>query len=79
MVVSGDEDALGTEPVGLYRGHCAVNAELASLVGTGGNDASWGHHADDQGLAPILRVVALFYRGEECIEIHMEEHLLFHD
>ena len=75
--VTGDEDSVWAELLGLDCGHCAVYTIDAGLVGACGDDASGRHLTDYQRLSAIFWVVALLYRGEEGVEIDMEEDLAF--
>ena len=64
-----------TEPAGLAQGHRRMNAEHPGLIARRADDATIVRPAaaDDDRLAPQLRVIALLDRGEERVEIDVED------
>ena len=65
---------MGAAPHGLGQGHRRVDAERPRLVARGGHDAPTARiAADDDGLATQLGAVALLDRGEERVEIDVED------
>src|SRR5258708_1718780 len=70
----GQEDGLGAEALRCTAGHGRMHAELAGLVGCGGYYAApIGRPAHDNGLATILRVVALLDAGVEGVQVEMQD------
>ena len=49
-----------------------MNAEFSRLIGGSGNDAPRPKPADDDGLATVFLMVALFDGGEERVHIDMK-------
>ena len=73
--VDWQEDPLGAQAAGGPQRHRRVDAELAGLVACGTDDAPLVGSAatDDHRLAAERRVVALLDRGEERIEVDVED------
>ena len=78
--VDRQEHALRTEPARRPQRHRGVDAELARLVRGRRYDAPLVRPAaaDDDGLAAQLRTVALLDRGEERIQVDVEDDALAH-
>ena len=72
--VGTDEDRVGTLLIGGAGGHRGMDAELARLVGAGGDDAALvGSGSDDDGLAAPLGMVQKLDGREERVHIDMED------
>ena len=73
---AGEERGVRAAPAGLRGGHRRVHPERARLVGRGRHHAPAADPADDDRLAAQRGLVALLHRGEEGIEIHVQDRRL---
>ena len=71
MVLAAHDDEVGTELLGSGHGHGGMHAEPSRLVAGRGHHAARTVEAHGHGLAFKLGVVALLYRREKCIHIHV--------
>ena len=73
---AGEEGGVGTAPARLGRGHRRVDPERARLVRRRRHDAPAAGAADHDRLAAQRGLVALLHRGEEGVEIHVQDRRL---
>ena len=70
----GHEHRVRALLTGLEDRHGGAHAEAAGLVAGGRDDPAVGRPADDDALAPQLRVVQLLHRGVEGIHVDVQNH-----
>src|SRR5208337_439903 len=74
FVMAIEENRMGAQTRGSAQRHCGLDAELASFVAGGGNDAALIRSAtNDHGFPPKFGALEEFHGHEKGVHVHMED------